>query len=1464
MAAATAALSSLTKLSSRDENQTDVPTREERIAKFQSNVFTQAKKGGVLVMKNTMDYKDTKTLMCSSAKPQDLDQQEAALEVLSLTDCPGTSQELDGLSVTERVTARRKERHEKAIEDMKQELTFVSNELELRMTKSSEQLQNDLTSNDKILSSLFLKIESSEQLQTYSLEQLNTVWEEITGQTTVRMGYIKVLDSQLRSIEDDRIKMIEEILKSYGVMLEQIAYQLSEDVNRLISDEAQVVNLTVLSNRRKYADLHLHLMIVEVEREKEYRVKWQDKVEEWKQLMQQIAEEQFREYMNSELVCNPVEVNKLKEFLIAEQKSINRKRQELLQQISSLGPPAVNKSLVYEWHRTVTRLHNQLQEVHNKFLVQLQNCQEVINMACVSEVERHREQLVEMGACDVHMAYRLMNQSCMRLVEEHQARSSSALKSVERQLDEVLGQHQQQFQQLFQLAQGAAYVWDDHNSHLAELEQQLTEALEECRTQHNNDNQQLETKLDVVLAMMREGSTDEVLSQQLCEATKLLEQILEGYVSFHAELKEKASCHPSMVDEELMRYDGGLCQYFGVSRDPPIQQKQKGKTSKSVLDQKSRKTTLGSIRTDTRKTSVTPAESRLGRATTVAQIPVAIEMIQTSTGTVYYVCDQSVLGDKPQGSDVPVDSQTDNNPSVFLTQDEESDLSITHSVMTEHLVISDEMFYDVKKSIRKCYLEHLESWKVSLVTKVKTELCGKEEEYTTELDLRLHLHEPRLTRITQDIHNVRASELIAHRERLSRHIQGTNAEVANHKASISTLNDQLQAKYEQLLVDMNMTEERLLASTTLSELNKVEQDMKTTIDQHKSWLSHTTENYQLCLENTASDLSLANDNFRSSLKLFSNGGNYCREEVEFFDKKLDRLTTKIKSAHTTVTNEISTVLLTQQELVTRKWQEFTERYSYHEVDVKFLDKLSVQLTHTQVQIKTKVAASNSQSQQLLQMVHALNDNCYTCKHPSPDKPAVTPSDLMNSLATIFGACSKRVEYLHCSVTAHKAPSKVGFLTESSTSNASPAPISAVNITKSILEYVSTKRQFVSEPNFDANRSLVAGHSPLYSSRDSVRTSSVAASSQEDKRTSRQQSRKRKDERLIDRKNVKYGTGGGDDKSDCFLPKIRRVLRESHLSLYKTCEQYYRTKGASPSTRPDDIPDTFETCMDSLIERLHSYQLQAEEYSRECIDEFNSQLRELMTILMGLPLIILSDVTNRHTVLCNNDTGQLDKDHQQYLKSSQVQQAEHRSSLRPALGHPNNAKELSILCEQEADRHQKTLDTINDHLLAIQNKEKEHLELFVMELVSKTQSLLTSLDDCITIDDVISGGNKYGERPELEQLLRQHMKQDSDPNVSDVTGTRTTSKIGVDWPPLATGNLPFKLDRTVTAVPKSKKSTSVHGAVITSRDQLYQDYVSQYKERLRQWEGVKTDEEINEQKWSTSWNSSVEQVKLLYK
>lgn len=35
-------------------------------------------------------------------------------------------------------------------------------------------------------------------------------------------------------------------------------------------------------------------IVVEIEQEREHRTRWEDKVDEWKKLMQQIAEEQFR------------------------------------------------------------------------------------------------------------------------------------------------------------------------------------------------------------------------------------------------------------------------------------------------------------------------------------------------------------------------------------------------------------------------------------------------------------------------------------------------------------------------------------------------------------------------------------------------------------------------------------------------------------------------------------------------------------------------------------------------------------------------------------------------------------------------------------------------------------------------------------------------------------------------------------------------------------------------------------------------------------------------------------------------------------------------------------------------------------------------------------------------------------------------------------------------------------------
>ena len=77
--------------------------------------------------------------------------------------------------------------------------------------------------------------------------------------------------------------------------------------------------------------------------------------------------------------------------------------------------------------------------------------------------------------------------------------------------------------------------------------------------------------LYLVYSLLWDDLVWQALSHHMDEANNLLQQILQGYVDFHTMMKEKSSLHPSSVQEELLNYDATLCQYFGVSRDPPVQ-----------------------------------------------------------------------------------------------------------------------------------------------------------------------------------------------------------------------------------------------------------------------------------------------------------------------------------------------------------------------------------------------------------------------------------------------------------------------------------------------------------------------------------------------------------------------------------------------------------------------------------------------------------------------------------------------------------------------------------------------------------------------------------------------------------------------------------------------------------------------------------------------------------------------------
>lgn len=66
--------------------------------------------------------------------------------------------------------------------------------------------------------------------------------------------------------------------------------------------------------------------------------------------------------MASDVVLCPPDLEKLRTFLTAEQASLTKRREELLQKLGDLRPPGASKLAMYEWSERVESLHQQLGE----------------------------------------------------------------------------------------------------------------------------------------------------------------------------------------------------------------------------------------------------------------------------------------------------------------------------------------------------------------------------------------------------------------------------------------------------------------------------------------------------------------------------------------------------------------------------------------------------------------------------------------------------------------------------------------------------------------------------------------------------------------------------------------------------------------------------------------------------------------------------------------------------------------------------------------------------------------------------------------------------------------------------------------------------------------------------------------------------------------------------------------------
>ncbi|KFQ92991.1 hypothetical protein Y956_02103, partial [Nipponia nippon] len=153
---------------------------------------------------------------------------------------------------------------------------------------------------------------------------------------------------------------------------------------------------------------------------------------------------------------------------------------------------------------------------------------------------------------------------------------------------------------------------------------------------------------------------------------------------------------------------------------------------------------------------------------------IVIETFSTSSGNSY-----TVLRIEEEG-------KTD-IPETYFTKYEKKE---SLPMYLKYVLIKETVFVELKKRIRLCFFEHLEKWFAESLSNSRVFVAAKKEELNSELQLRLHLHQQRQENIQTNIYNVRAVELLLHKECLECHCAGVVEGLKKERAEFIKFCDQ--------------------------------------------------------------------------------------------------------------------------------------------------------------------------------------------------------------------------------------------------------------------------------------------------------------------------------------------------------------------------------------------------------------------------------------------------------------------------------------------------------------------------------------------------------------------------------------------------------------------------------------------------------------------------------------------------
>lgn len=822
------------------------------------------------------------------------------------------------------------------------------------------------------------------------------------------------------------------------------------------------------------------------------------------------------------------------------------------------------------------------------------------------------------------------------------------------------------------------------------------------------------------------------------------------------------------------------------------------------------------------------------------------------------------------------------------------DLAVQHPdfqpVFQENFMLDRDALL-LRNRLRVTFAKHYEYWSNELMDGIRADEKAKIQLFENEFKLKTDLQKDRIQSIHQNISLARKEELKSHVGRIQRH----EADILNKmKVMLEQVN--ITKDHADLIVtrlknlDNPQTSKyipKFVAARKEKDLIKVKEEIDEELDAVKNLLQDNHDKFMKEHNRTIRSIRDSGDLFIKGMKLFKNGGNFAKSEVDTFKTRIKKLDVKLSRFDTFQITTIDQMLPEKIEKVEQVRRNLMEIYDVHLKDVVVINMvfkinreshvlIGSELARMQKSIKDKFdeaeqleklfrahwspqhGVENLSSVKLHTRLTEFRDDLQkkvdSMKNP---KAYQTNKDLPSDFYTkwlkgIDGDWSvrnaeggsrlnagTRSSVMNMSRRSSRLAMNLPFKPPSSTSSGRPDRRVRRNSslkprtspTEKLLPPNSMPRPILSQAPPQTAPSI--NRKSTEQSINPVVGSASTVSNGENKVVRR---------KLLDAKSeLKQQIFGFHIKPKSALDfpiGITRLLFEKTTKILDTYEEYYKTKGLRSPTRSELLLDNFEKTCEKVKNDIHEQELKAVQKATESYEVLVKIIKKTEKLHTQLPKIIFHQFMGEVEEKTNTRLETIQLRRQKLMDAFEEAKHEHFESIRINIGHPSYHDTLQDLISREATRRKK-------HSRATKERAECLIEFLNKEMQIHLHNLNTLLDHCFKeFDKIVQSGEIMPDDTDAPQKKQFQI----------INGERV-----LEWAPFQPADLP-KFDVMQFL---SKKETAAHYELDRQKDVLLVKMKTYYRAELSKIEDQEQEQLAEIQRWVNFWKLQLSEIKAVF-